>query len=206
MVNYRKFNHPEFPPGRSWSRQERGTGVRVVFERFRSKLRLSLPRVNTHKKRNRWLELIALYKLLQAALLVSVGVGVLKLLHKDVADVLSHVARELRMNPEGHLVGFLLEKSAMLDDHRLHQISLFLFGYAALGVIEGLGLMLEKVWAEYFTAFITASFLPIEIFELMHRVTWLRVGLFVVNLAVLVYLVSHLIRRRAEMGRQARLI
>ena len=160
-----------------------------------------MPRTHTRKKRNRWLELIALYKLLQAALLVAVGVGALKLLHKDVADVLGHVARELRMNPEGHLVGFLLDKASLLDDKRLHQISFFLFGYAALGVIEGLGLMLEKVWAEYFTSFITASFLPIEIFELMHRVTWLRVGLLVLNLAVLAYLVSHLTGRRKAIGR-----
>ena len=163
-----------------------------------------MPRTHTRKKRNRWLELIALYKLLQAALLVAVGVGALKLLHKDVADVLGHLARELRMNPEGHLVGFLLDKASLLDDKRLHQISFFLFGYAALGVIEGLGLMLEKVWAEYFTSFITASFLPIEIFELMHRVTWIRIGLLVLNLAVLAYLVSHLIRRRRTMTRLSR--
>ena len=163
-----------------------------------------MPRVQSRKKRNRWLELIALYKLLQAALLVAVGVGALKLLHKDVADVLGHVARELRMNPEGHLVGFLLDKASLLDDKRLHQISFFLFGYAALGVIEGMGLMLEKVWAEYFTSFITASFLPIEIFELMHRVTWLRVSLLVLNLAVLAYLVSHLTRRRATIRRLSR--
>jgi uncharacterized membrane protein (DUF2068 family) len=166
---------------------------------------LQVPRVQSRKKRNRWLELIALYKLLQAALLVAVGVGALKLLHKDVADVLGHVARELRMNPEGHLVGFLLDKASLLNDHRLHQISFFLFGYAALGVVEGMGLMLEKVWAEYFTSFITASFLPLEIFEIFHRVTWFRIGLLVVNLAVLAYLVSHLIRRRTGMGRQARL-
>lgn len=164
-----------------------------------------MPRVDMRKKRNRWLELIALYKLLQAALLVAVGVGALKLLHKDVADVLGHVARELRMNPEGHLVGFLLDKASLLNDHRLHQISLFLFGYAALGVVEGMGLMLEKVWAEYFTSFITASFLPLEIFEIFHRVTWFRIGLLVLNLAVLAYLVSHLIRRRTGMGRRARL-
>ena len=163
-----------------------------------------MPRVQSRKERNRWLELIALYKLLQAALLVAVGVGALKLLHKDVADVLGHVARELRMNPEGHLVGFLLDKASLLDDKRLHQISFFLFGYAALGVIEGMGLMLEKVWAEYFTSFITASFLPIEIFELMHRVTWLRVSLLVLNLAVLAYLVSHLTRRRATIRRLSR--
>jgi uncharacterized membrane protein (DUF2068 family) len=63
--------------------------------------------------------------------------------------------------------------------------------------------MFEKVWAEYLTAIITASFLPLEIFELTHRVTSIRVGLFVVNVAVLVYLVWHLIRNRSTLGRRA---
>ena len=164
---------------------------------------MSLAQVGTQKRRNRWLELIAAYKLLQAALLVSVAVGALKLLHKDVADVLTNLAMALRMNPEGRLVGFLLDKASLLDDHRLRQISLFLFGYAALGLLEGIGLMLEKVWAEYLTAILTASFLPLEIFELMHRVTWFRIGLFVLNLAVLAYLVYHLIRRKTAAGRLA---
>jgi uncharacterized membrane protein (DUF2068 family) len=168
-------------------------------------LQLSLARGRNRKQRNRWLELIAVYKLLQAALLVSVAVGALKLLHKDAADVLTNVAMGLRMNPEGRLVGFLLDKAALLNDHRLRQISLFLFGYAALGLLEGIGLMLERVWAEYLTAIITASFLPLEIFELMHRVTWFRVGLLVANLAVLAYLVWHLIRRRIVLGKFARL-
>jgi len=163
---------------------------------------VALARVRTKKKRNRWLELIAAYKLLQAILLVSVAEGALKLLHQDVAEVLSRVATGLRMNPEGRLVSFLLDKAAMLDDHRLRQISIFLFGYAALGLIEGIGLMMEKVWAEYFTSIITASFLPLEIFELMHRVTWVRISLLVLNLAVLAYLVAHLGRRRAAMRKQ----
>jgi uncharacterized membrane protein (DUF2068 family) len=167
---------------------------------------VSLARVRNRKKRNRWLELIAAYKLLQAALLVSVGVGALRLLGKDVGDLLQNLAMGLRMNPEGRLVSFLLDKAALLDDHRLRQISVFMFCYAGLGLLEGVGLILEKVWAEYLTAIITASFLPLEIFELMHRVTWFRVGLLIANLAVLAYLVGHLIRRRSTMGRSSRLI
>jgi uncharacterized membrane protein (DUF2068 family) len=158
-------------------------------------------KVRNRRKRNRWLELIAAYKLLQAALLVSVGVGALRLLHKDVADMLSDLALALRFDPEGRLVSFLLDQAALLNDHRLRQISVFLFCYAALGILEGLGLMYEKIWAEYLTSIITASFLPLEIFELMHRVTWIRIGLFVVNLAVLAYLVGHLVRRRAQLTR-----
>ena len=155
-----------------------------------------MPLVSNKKKRNRWLELIATYKLLQAALLVSVGVGALRLLGKDVADLLTNLADKWSIDAEGRLVRFLLSKATLLDDHMLRRISTFLFCYAALGLIEGIGLMLEKAWAEYFTAIITASFLPLEIFELAHRVTWFRVGLLVVNLAVLAYLVGHLVRRR----------
>lgn len=148
------------------------------------------------KRRNRWLELIAAYKLLQSALLIAVAVGALKLVHKDVADILSNLATAMRMNTDGRVLSFLLEKASLLNDHRLRQISFFLFFYAGLGFLEGLGLMLEKVWAEYLTAILTASFLPLEIFELAHKVTSVRVTLLLVNLAVLAYLVSHLIRRK----------
>ncbi len=169
---------------------------------LRGTSQVALAGLRRHKKRNRWLELIAVYKLLQAALLVSVGFGALRLVGKDLADILQNVAHNLSMNPEGRLVRFLLEKADLVDDHMLRRISIFLFCYAALGLVEGIGLMLEKVWAEYFTALITASFLPLEIFELWHRITWFRVGLFVVNLAVLAYLVGHLVRRRTNPGSQ----
>jgi len=156
-----------------------------------------VPLVRSRKRHNRWLELIAAYKLLQAALLVSVGVGALRLLHKDVADLLSNLADKLQWDSEGRLVHFLLEKASLLDDHMLRRISAFMFCYAAIGLLEGIGLLYEKVWAEYLTALITASFLPFEMMEIAHRVTWFRIGLLVVNLAVLAYLVGHLLRRRA---------
>ena len=148
------------------------------------------------KRHNRWLELIAAYKLLQALLLISVGVGALRLLHKDVADLLTNLALDLRFDTEGRFVSFLLNQAALIDDRLLRKITIFVFCYAAVGLLEGVGLMLEKVWAEYLTAIITASFLPFEIFELLHRVTWFRVGLFLVNLAVLLYLVGHLLHRK----------
>ena len=79
-----------------------------------------------HKLRNRWLELIAAYKLLQALLLIGVGVGALKLVHKDVEDVLTDVVKGLRMNPEGHFISFLVDKASLLTDHFLRRFSLCL--------------------------------------------------------------------------------
>ncbi len=61
--------------------------------------------------------------------------------------------------------------------------------YAVVETTEAVGLWHEKRWAEYLTVVATAGFLPFEILELIDKVTFLRVGALVVNLAVLVYLV-----------------
>ena len=45
-----------------------------------------------------------------------------------------------------------------------------------LFVVEGIGLLLHKRWAEYFTVITTGLLMPIEIYELVHRPTILRAG------------------------------
>lgn len=55
--------------------------------------------------------------------------------------------------------------------------------------VEGVGLWLAKRWAEYLTVVATAAFLPLEIHELLDRVTVTRVVAFLVNVAAVVYLV-----------------
>ena len=146
-------------------------------------------------RHNAWLILIAAFKLAQAVLFVAVGVGAMKLVGKDVGDVLEQTARHLRFNPESHLVNFILEKASLLDDRLLRRIGAVVFIYAGLDLIEGTGLYLEKAWGEYLTLLITASFLPLEIFEVIRRVTWIRSGLLVVNALVLLYLLKVVIER-----------
>ena len=70
------------------------------------------------------------------------------------------------------------------------------FSYAGVSMAEGIGLYLEKAWAEYLTLAITASFLPWEIFEVFHRVTWVRVALLVVNVVIFIYLLKIVVARR----------
>jgi uncharacterized membrane protein (DUF2068 family) len=53
---------------------------------------------------------------------------------------------------------------------------------------EGTGLFLRKRWAEYFTIIATSSFIPLEIYEIVRRVTLGKIILLLINLAVVVYL------------------
>ena len=147
------------------------------------------------RRRNRWLVLIAAFKLSQALLFIAIGVGALRLVHKDIGDLLIRLAEHLRFNSEPRFVNFILEKSSLVNDHLLRRIGAVVFIYAALDLIEGIGLYLEKAWAEYLTLAITASFLPWEIFEVLRRVTWIRSGLLAVNALVVFYLLKMVLER-----------
>jgi uncharacterized membrane protein (DUF2068 family) len=155
---------------------------------------------------SRWLVLIGMLKLVKATLFILLGVGALRLLHKDLVDELTHFILALRFDPENHFINIVLEKVALISPHRLREISIAIFLYAALDIIEGVGLALEKVWAEYLTLILTASFLPWELYEIVHRITLLKVVLLALNTAVVIYLVFHVqgrIRARAANGRRS---
>src|SRR5208337_3185220 len=100
---------------------------------------------------NKWLVLIAAYKLLQALLIGLIGLGARHLLHKDVGDELSSLIDHLWFNTEGRLVKFLLDKAELLNDPLLRRIGFVAFCYSAISAVEGVGLYFEKVWAEYMT-------------------------------------------------------
>jgi uncharacterized membrane protein (DUF2068 family) len=147
------------------------------------------------RSHNHWLLLIALFKFAQAALFVAIGVGALKLLHRDIADDLYNLADRLHFNPEWRVIEFLLGKASLINDPLLRRIGLAAFCYAALGTAEGIGLYLEKAWGEVLTLIITASFLPWEIFEIIRRITWPRVGLLTINVLVFIYLLKLIMER-----------
>jgi uncharacterized membrane protein (DUF2068 family) len=156
---------------------------------------------HSHPDRNRWLIAIGVLKLLKAVLFVSMGFGVIRLLHRDIAEVLLRATLALRFDPENRFVNVVLEKASMLTTHRLKEISVAIFLYAVLDVIEGIGLVLEKAWAEYFTLILTGSFLPWEFYEIIRRVTVFKIVLTVLNLLVFIYLayvVNGKVRGRQE--------
>lgn len=145
---------------------------------------------------NRWLVLIAAFKFAQAALFIAIGVGAHRLLHKDFGDWLFELAHHLRFNPESRIVDFILLKGKLVNDSVLRRIGLVAFCYSAIGIAEGVGLYLEKAWGEFLTIAITASFLPWEVFEVVRRLTWVRVTLLILNTLVFIYLLKVVAIRR----------
>jgi uncharacterized membrane protein (DUF2068 family) len=68
-------------------------------------------------------------------------------------------------------------------------IAIGLIAYAALMFVEAVGLWMIKRWGEYFSVVATSVFLPWEIYEIVDRVTWLRLILLLINIVAVVWLV-----------------
>lgn len=99
--------------------------------------------------------------------------------------------------PLANVFGYDLDKSSVVREIRhlllvkpstLHFVAIALAVYAATEICEAVGLWLLKRWGEYFAAVATAIFLPYEIYEITERVTGVRVGAFVINVAAVLYL------------------
>ena len=138
---------------------------------------------------DQWLIIIGAFKILEGTLFVLLGLGVIRLLHRDIGDLLLRAALALRLDTESRFVNLLLEQVQLLTPHKMRLISAGIFLKAGLDYLEGIGLVLEKTWAEWLTIGLTASFLPWEIFEIVRHFTWLKVGITLVNVLVLLYLV-----------------
>jgi uncharacterized membrane protein (DUF2068 family) len=150
---------------------------------------------------DRGLVAIGAFKLLESVFFVLVGVGALHLIGKDLEDEALKLMGRLRVDPDGRLVAWVLDHVDDITSHRLKQIGIATFFYAGLRIAEGVGLVFEKLWAEYLTVGATTIFLPWEIYEIARRPDWIRIGVLVINLAVLAYL-SWSLRRRLRHGGQ----
>jgi uncharacterized membrane protein (DUF2068 family) len=146
------------------------------------------------KSHSRGLMLIAAFKLLKGFVLLAVAIGALRLLHRDLAGVVDHWVNAFRVDPHNRYIHWLLAKLPAVNDRKLKELSVGTFIYSAVFLTEGVGLALHKRWAEYFTIITTSSFLPLEVYELIHHVTIAKGVALVINIAVVIYLVRELRR------------
>ena len=152
------------------------------------------------RHRDRGLVTIGMFKLIEAVFLLLVGFGVIHFIHHDLGDAAVRLAERLRMRMDGLVMTWVLNHVDDLTAQRMKRLGIFTFLYAGVRVAEGVGLVLEKAWAEYMTVGVTVSFLPWEVYEIWRHPDILRVGLLITNLIILAYLLWVLRRNRIRAG------
>jgi uncharacterized membrane protein (DUF2068 family) len=90
--------------------------------------------------------------------------------------------------PPAHGFVHEVERLLTLDVNTFRLIGAAAAAYALLEGAEAYGLWRQRRWAEYLTFIATTLFVPYEVYEMAAKLTVIRVGAFVLNMAILVYL------------------
>jgi uncharacterized membrane protein (DUF2068 family) len=137
------------------------------------------------------LRTIALYKIIKVVLLLAVAYGELRLRDASLAAKLLSWAQARPYGLEHRIVTQLLEWFSGLSVSRAHAFRIVTLAYAAIFAVEGIGLWMQKRWAEWLTVVITASLIPLETWEMIHRPTIGKLLILMANTAVVAILIWH---------------
>ncbi|MCW2854462.1 MAG: hypothetical protein JWR52_77 [Marmoricola sp.] len=144
------------------------------------------------------LRLLAVERFIRGLLLLALAYGIhrfngsrdsLQRVFNEYLPTLRPLADKLGVDLQSTGPVRLIDKALHAHHATLTLVSIGVLAYGALQLLEGTGLWLIKRWGEYVAVIGTSIFLPLEIYELLEKVTWLRVTAFAVNIAAVVYLV-----------------
>ncbi|GAA3953025.1 DUF2127 domain-containing protein [Gordonia caeni] len=144
------------------------------------------------------MRLLALDRLLHAVVLLVAGLFILGLRHSQESieraferelPLLEPIAAQLGWTLAESRSVALIEKSLTLSPTVITWIGAAILVYAALHLVEAVGLWLMQRWGEYFSVVVTSAFVPMEIYELTERVTVLKLLVLAINVAAVVWLV-----------------
>ena len=145
------------------------------------------------------LRAIAIYKAAKCAGLLLVAAAAFRLVREQNLEQLLHWLENLSLGDSHDLRWRLVDLLTAMGPRRFVAVGSMALAYAALFAVEGIGLWLRRRWAQWLTVIATGSLLPLELYELMHRFSGMRLLVLLVNIAVVLYLL-HAVRESRAAG------
>jgi len=144
---------------------------------------------------------IIAFKVVKSLTLVAIGIVLLVTRRTIPAnELLAEIARWLHVPYTSRLLQRALLSAASLTPQREALGAWTAMAYGGLFATEAVGLSMRVGWARWLTIVATSCLVPLEVYELWRHPTFVRVGILLVNVAVVVYL----IRRKEIFDRDGR--
>jgi uncharacterized membrane protein (DUF2068 family) len=158
-----------------------------------------VPAILQPKKRAGFLKVIAIFKILKGLLLLVLGFSLLFLGSRTQSlDALSNWTDEEILLRHSRAVMFLLNKlQAVLENGQLRAPAFLALFYSGLLFTEGIGVYMQKRWAEWLMVFVTATFIPLEVRHIWHRPSLAAIIILVMNCFIVWFLIR-VLRRDPE--------
>ena len=153
--------------------------------------------------RTAFLRVVAVYKFVQTAILVALGLATMRLVRPDAAASFEAWVQDLPVGYIQHVSETFLQWISGPQSHRVVLLGAALFAYAGLFLIEAVGLWLQQRWAEWLTVVATATLIPPEIYESIKHPSAMLFLLLAVNTCV-VWLLATRLRHELAMDARSR--
>ena len=138
--------------------------------------------------RDRGLRVVAVFEGAKGGLVLVTGFGLLAFIHRDLHSAAEEIVRHLHLNPARHYPRIFLDAAYRVTDNQLWLLAFSAFLYAVIRLIEAFGLWRRKLWAAWFGVLSGGVYLPVELYEVVRRLSWARLAVLSVNLAIVAYL------------------
>ena len=141
-------------------------------------------------KRAPTLYLISGFKIFKGTLLLTVAIGIYALAKKDLPDLFDQFLHWIHVDPEQKFFSDIGDKLETVTPANVRWVATGTFLYGLFLLTGGIGLAVRARWAVWLSIGESAFFLPIEIFELVHRehFSWELLAVLVVNVIIVWYL------------------
>jgi len=151
------------------------------------------------------LAIIAVFKMVKGLLLSVVGVGLVEVMHAEIATLFSLLVEALHLNADSRILHAAVLKVDALQPHSVLVMAIVSLCYAGLLFVEGVGLWFEVSWAAYLTVISTSLLLPFEFYEVLQRLSGFRIGVLLLNLVIVLYLIMQLKHHTLHSGSPTRM-
>jgi uncharacterized membrane protein (DUF2068 family) len=138
-----------------------------------------------------FLKFIIWERLIKGCLLILISLKGMSLMNRDLRQFVDGLIAQFNLDVDRSVIAMTLKKVGMINGHLLFIISIAVFLYGVLDLVEAYGLHKRRRWAEYLTVFATALFIPFEIYEVLEKLTLIRGGALILNVVVVIFLIRH---------------
>lgn len=143
------------------------------------------------KQRAPTLYAIIVIKLLKGGLFLSMAIAAYTLSDNDLPVEYRHLLHHLRLNPEKKFFSDLAVKVGKITEANVLWVAAGTAVYSAFSLIEGIGLIFRVRWAGWMAISESAFFIPIEVYDLVHKMTTTVVVILAINIVIVWYLFAN---------------
>jgi uncharacterized membrane protein (DUF2068 family) len=164
-------------------------------------------KIDLHRAQRNLLRAVASFEFIKGILVLLIGVGAMLLVHKDAWVMAESLLALLHISTDRHSAQLFLDFADNLTDARLWMAARLALIYSALRFAEGYGLWKERTWAEWLAFGSGMLLIPLEVRALFRGITFLRSAVFLINVAIVLYMFfllrqGRLLRRASQAGAQ----